>query len=665
MKLKRKVSLFAIISIIFSVFMLQNVRAEGGSASVTLTGQETVKVGEEVEVSLQTKGFSDYAYNNYEIYISYPSDALELIKYYNDSTEIDDLVAKIEIPRVLGFPEMSDIQGKISMAGSGIKSKNLNTGDAAAAKIKFKVKENAEENLEIKFLEDTSLKKDSDSVPLIFENYSFSVVTQEYEVKFVDWNGDIIETVSVSSGERATAPDAPTRAGYTFASWDSAFDNVTADMTVTATYEANENTLTFDPNGGTGEMEAKKINTDATVTLQDNSFVREGYSFKGWSETATGEVQYQNGSEYKMGTADATLYAVWEINTYPLTVEVEGNGTVEPSATTNVNHGGSKEFTIKPEANHYLGSIKLDGEDVTSKAKLQEDGSYKYAIENIVSERTLKVVLIGAAFDQQDEQTKVWLKAGEGVFPRGAELVVEDSNDSQSLEAVYASVDEQIKSTIERITAYDISVKDENNEKVQPQTKFGKVTVRIPVPETFDFTEEDLKAYRVNEGSADDIKYEGRLVELDGQRYYEFEVDHFSDYVVVDKKLDKVPVDDDNTPEDPETPTKPNPDTKPNTDAKPNPDTKPNTDAKPNPDAKPNTDAKPSTDTKLNTDAKPSTDTKLNTNTKSNLSTSSSNVDGEFEKTGESSFANILFGLMMLSALVPFIFKKRRSTVNR
>ena len=57
-----------------------------------------------------------------------------------------------------------------------------------------------------------------------------------YSVTFLDYNGTVLKTESVESGKSATAPSNPTRSGYIFSGWDKAFDRVTSNLTVTATY---------------------------------------------------------------------------------------------------------------------------------------------------------------------------------------------------------------------------------------------------------------------------------------------------------------------------------------------------------------------------------------------------------------------------------------------
>lgn len=65
------------------------------------------------------------------------------------------------------------------------------------------------------------------------------VATETFTVTFVDFDGTVLKTETVESGKSATAPADPTRTGYAFAGWDAAFDNITGDLTVTATYTLN------------------------------------------------------------------------------------------------------------------------------------------------------------------------------------------------------------------------------------------------------------------------------------------------------------------------------------------------------------------------------------------------------------------------------------------
>jgi len=66
-----------------------------------------------------------------------------------------------------------------------------------------------------------------------------------YTVTFKDHDGTTLETEEVTHGSAATAPEDPTRVGYTFTGWDTDFSNVTDNLTVTAQYQINTYTVTF------------------------------------------------------------------------------------------------------------------------------------------------------------------------------------------------------------------------------------------------------------------------------------------------------------------------------------------------------------------------------------------------------------------------------------
>ena len=63
-----------------------------------------------------------------------------------------------------------------------------------------------------------------------------SRLPETYTVTFKDWDGEVLKTEEVTEGSGATAPTSPTRDYYTFTGWDKPFDEVTEDLTVTATY---------------------------------------------------------------------------------------------------------------------------------------------------------------------------------------------------------------------------------------------------------------------------------------------------------------------------------------------------------------------------------------------------------------------------------------------
>ncbi|MDR0857658.1 MAG: InlB B-repeat-containing protein [Oscillospiraceae bacterium] len=108
-----------------------------------------------------------------------------------------------------------------------------------------------------------------------------------YTVTFTDWDGTVLRAQTVEKGQPAIAPSVPVRAGYTFLSWSGTFDNVTADVTVTAQYTKIDTfVVTFkDWNGEILKTEVIEVGESA---IAPSAPKRTGYTFSGWDKSFTG-----------------------------------------------------------------------------------------------------------------------------------------------------------------------------------------------------------------------------------------------------------------------------------------------------------------------------------------------------------------------------------------
>ena len=133
----------------------------------------------------------------------------------------------------------------------------------------------------------------------------------EFEVTFVDKDGNVLDTQTVEYGQAATAPEAPVVDGYTFKGWDTEFDYVTKDITVKATYKKNAapvqpattGTLRVEIAGGNGFTIAvdggaarpqgasyanTKMTIGASVTVTAQAV--DGATFIGWMNPVNGQI---------------------------------------------------------------------------------------------------------------------------------------------------------------------------------------------------------------------------------------------------------------------------------------------------------------------------------------------------------------------------------------
>jgi len=93
-------------------------------------------------------------------------------------------------------------------------------------------------------------------------------------------------------------------------------------------------TITYNANGGSGGPGTQTATAGEATTLSSTVPTRTGYTFEGWATTPDATIEeYSAGGSYT-GTGDITLYAVWSINSYTLTLNANG-GTFSSGSTTN------------------------------------------------------------------------------------------------------------------------------------------------------------------------------------------------------------------------------------------------------------------------------------------------------------------------------------------
>ena len=132
------------------------------------------------------------------------------------------------------------------------------------------------------------------------------------------------EKVYVEDGETPTIT-IPTRLGYTFDGWynNTSFEgNAITEMSpllesveLYAKWTGNPVYLMYDGNGSTsGKMSNQLFRVGDTLVLNENKFLRDGYTFIGWSIEKTSNDIIQDKGEYTMQptTYEAVkIYARW------------------------------------------------------------------------------------------------------------------------------------------------------------------------------------------------------------------------------------------------------------------------------------------------------------------------------------------------------------------
>lgn len=167
--------------------------------------------------------------------------------------------------------------------------------------------------------------------------------------------GTMAEQTFTEGETQALAKNSFTRENYVFTNWSIMKDGsgttysdgetitVTFNMTLYAQWKCTNPapspapvdsvTVTFDANGGTGEMLPLSFVLGETIALTTNAFTKENYWFTGWNTATDGSGNEYTDSQEITTEEDITLYAQWSLG---VTGSANGHNYVDlglPSGT--------------------------------------------------------------------------------------------------------------------------------------------------------------------------------------------------------------------------------------------------------------------------------------------------------------------------------------------
>ena len=181
------------------------------------------------------------------------------------------------------------------------------------------------------------------------------------------------------TGSTDKAPDAQYR--YTFTGWSPEIAIAEEDVTYTAQYSATARvfyTITFNANGGEGEMAAQTLEVGIDTALNANTFTRENYKFTGWNTAADGRgATYADEGAILELAGDMTLYAQWQIWNGWLTDELGRqyykNGELQRTGWTEID---GETYYLHPETGYAATGIhKLTPEGAAEEARCVFDAN--------------------------------------------------------------------------------------------------------------------------------------------------------------------------------------------------------------------------------------------------------------------------------------------------
>ena len=137
-----------------------------------------------------------------------------------------------------------------------------------------------------------------------------------YTITFDTAGGSEVAPITQDYGTTITAPANPTKTGYTFAGWDKTIPATmpAENITLTARWTVNQYTITFKPENG-GQDIVIKQDYGTAITAPANP-TKTGYTFAGWDKTIPATMPAEN----------ITLTARWTVNQYTITFKPENGG---------------------------------------------------------------------------------------------------------------------------------------------------------------------------------------------------------------------------------------------------------------------------------------------------------------------------------------------------
>ena len=196
--------------------------------------------------------------------------------------------------------------------------------------------------------------------------------------------------------------------------------NTEGNKTIYAGWKGVVYKINYNANGGTGTMESNNAEFGTNVTIKNNGFTRDGYTFAGWTTKSngtddgygwtgwSGTWNYADG-QYGIAENKLVLYARWKKNKVYIKLDANG-GSVRSSTTygscrTNNNLIGCswnspKELFHTIDYGDSLDSAGLANYNNPEYLYITKDGYFAYASEAWICDSNSGCSTVGRTFDQ-------------------------------------------------------------------------------------------------------------------------------------------------------------------------------------------------------------------------------------------------------------------------
>lgn len=192
------------------------------------------------------------------------------------------------------------------------------------------------------------------------------VKLQEFTIRFMDYDGTVLQTRSIPYGTvpTYTGSTTPSRTGYHWNNgWTPTIVAATANADYTATFDINQYTVTFISDGST--YDTQYVNHGGHASVPAGTPTKAGFTFAGWSPDVASTTI----------TGNTTFTAQWTVSSHTVTYNIVKDGQTTTTSET-VSHGGTpSNIPSTPAIADYTGSWSPSN---PSGATINSDTTFTY-----------------------------------------------------------------------------------------------------------------------------------------------------------------------------------------------------------------------------------------------------------------------------------------------
>ena len=184
------------------------------------------------------------------------------------------------------------------------------------------------------------------------------------------------------------------------------FTNVTANHTIAASFAIDTYTITASAgaNGSISPSGSVTVNHGGSQTFTITPTPATTWPTSWWTASSVGAVTSYT---FTNVTANHTIAASFAIDipvVHTITATAGPHGSISPTGSVPVNHGGSQGFTITPDANYNIKTVLVDGVSVGPVSS--------YTFTNVTADHTITATFVATTISILTDKNQVKVPPG-------------------------------------------------------------------------------------------------------------------------------------------------------------------------------------------------------------------------------------------------------------